>query len=256
MYERYTFWEFHGEKSNDSMNEDNVNELEDNDSDFTMLEDACGVGGMNLRVDEQVSNTFKEPEEPNANAKKFYHLLEEYKVPLTMNNTTMSKLSYIVKLLHLKVLNNWCDNSFDSLLKLERQGYGANLPTSYYEAKKLIKDLGLDYCKIDACKNDCILYWKEYENLNKCPTCDLSRWKVEKESSSKGVKVPRKVLRYFPLKPRLQRLYMSRKTAKDMRWHKERDNNETLMGKDCDIIVEEDVEVNENTIQKDGDVGL
>ena len=40
MY-RYTFWEFYGEKSNDSINEDNINELEDNGSDFTMLEDAA-----------------------------------------------------------------------------------------------------------------------------------------------------------------------------------------------------------------------
>ena len=48
--------------------------------------------------------------------------------------------------------------TFDSLLQLEHQGYRANLSTSYYEAKELIKDLGLDYYKIDACENNCILY--------------------------------------------------------------------------------------------------
>ncbi|KAH0647784.1 hypothetical protein KY285_033032 [Solanum tuberosum] len=35
-------------------------------------------------------------------------------------------------------------------------------------------------------------------------------------------KIPHKALRYFPLKPRLQRLFMSSKTSVDMRWHKEK----------------------------------
>lgn len=30
---------------------------------------------------------------------------------------------------------------------------------------------------------------------------------------------PQKVLWYFPLKPRLQRLYMSQKKTAEMRWH-------------------------------------
>ena len=42
---------------------------------------------------------------------------------------------------------------------------GALVPDSYYDAKKIVKHLGLDYIKIDACLNDCILYRKEYENV-------------------------------------------------------------------------------------------
>ena len=158
IYEKYTLWDLHGEKINDSSDKENSNKFDDTDNVFTMLQDACGVGGMNFGSNEEVLNNVKESEEPNENAKKFFQVLEEYQVPLTIHGTTMSKLSYIVKLMHLKVLHNWCDSSFDSLLQLERQGYGANLPTSYYEAKKLINDLGLDYSKIDACENNCILY--------------------------------------------------------------------------------------------------
>ncbi|XP_057548101.1 uncharacterized protein LOC130826536 [Amaranthus tricolor] len=241
MYEKYTFWELHREELVESSDGDDVDESNDIDSGFTMLQDACGVGAMNVGSAEEALNNVEEYEKPNANAKKFFKLLEEYQEPLTMHDTTMSKLSYSVKLLHLKVLNNWADKSFDSLLHLERQGYGAYLPTSYYEAKKLIKDLGLDYYKIDACENDCILYWKEHEKLIECPTCGLSRWKQEKEGSSKGVKVSRKVLRYFPLKPRLQSLYICRKTSKDMRWHKERDATKTYRVNDCDRIIDDDV---------------
>lgn len=42
-------------------------------------------------------------------------------------------------------------------------------------------------------------------------------------------KVPQKVLRYFPLIPRLQRLFMSSKTAKFMRWHHEKRNKDGKM---------------------------
>ncbi|KAL0329093.1 UNVERIFIED_CONTAM: hypothetical protein Sradi_4896000, partial [Sesamum radiatum] len=35
-------------------------------------------------------------------------------------------------------------------------------------------------------------------------------------------KIPRKVLRYFPLKPRLQRLFVNKDLAENMRWHKEK----------------------------------
>ena len=37
--------------------------------------------------------------------------------------------------------------------------------------------------------------------------------------TSEGKKVPKKVLRYFPVTSRLKRIYSSRYTAKEMRWH-------------------------------------
>ncbi|KAL3825485.1 hypothetical protein ACJIZ3_021514 [Penstemon smallii] len=32
----------------------------------------------------------------------------------------------------------------------------------------------LGYTKIDACKYDCALFWKENENENFCPVCKIS----------------------------------------------------------------------------------
>lgn len=48
-------------------------------------------------------------------------------------------------------------------------------------------------------------------------------WKTQggNGDNKKQKKIPWKVLRYFPLTPRLQRLFMSSKTATDMRWHSE-----------------------------------
>src|SRR5205814_543242 len=38
-----------------------------------------------------------------------------------------------------------------------------------------------------------------------------------------GMRKPKKVLRYFPIIPRLRQLYMREQTAKHMRWYKKRD---------------------------------
>ena len=50
------------------------------------------------------------------------------------------------------------------------------LPSSNYEAKKIVNDLGLHYEKIDACKEDCALNYKEYSETTQCTVCKLSRW--------------------------------------------------------------------------------
>ncbi|GFZ06764.1 DEAD-box protein abstrakt [Actinidia rufa] len=96
---------------------------------------------------------------------------------------------------------------------------GSNLvPKSTYEARKILFDLGLSYELIDACINDCVLFWKENAMLDKCPRCNVSRYKI---NCGKGKKIPHKILRYFPLTPRLKRLFMSRTISEAMRWHME-----------------------------------
>ncbi|KAF7131579.1 hypothetical protein RHSIM_Rhsim09G0057000 [Rhododendron simsii] len=131
-------------------------------------------------------------------------------------------LSFVIKLLHVKVLNKWSNKSFDALLGLLKEllpTSDQDIPGNIYEAKKFLRDLGLGYVPIHACKNDCALFWKENADLEKCPVCEEPRYKLD---DGKGKKIPHKILRYFPLTPRLQRFYMSSKTCTDMRWHKEK----------------------------------
>ena len=49
---------------------------------------------------------------------------------------------------------------------------------------------------IHACWNNCILYWKEYEDLDRCPMCNVSRYKFnddcEDEDDSANVKKKKK----------------------------------------------------------------
>ncbi|KAA0063951.1 transposon protein, putative, CACTA, En/Spm sub-class [Cucumis melo var. makuwa] len=51
------------------------------------------------------------------------------------------------------------------------------IPSSFYEAKRKLCDLGLGYETIHACKYDCVLYCKEFVDLQHCPTCGEARYK-------------------------------------------------------------------------------
>jgi len=169
-------------------------------------------------------------EQPNEKAKKFFKLLQEAKKELFPGCTEATQVSFIVKMFQMKCMfgcSNACMEYVLGLFLLILPK-GHCLPDSMEKIKKVVRDLGLNYEKIDACYNDCVLFrGKEYEGLDNCPKCGETRWKQSKEvqdvGSSCGSKkrVPRKILRYFPLIPRLQRIYMSETRASYMRWHKE-----------------------------------
>ncbi|KAA0053293.1 CACTA en-spm transposon protein [Cucumis melo var. makuwa] len=85
-----------------------------------------------------------------------------------------------VRLMHVKVLNGWSNKSFDMLLELLRATFpmcNSTIPSSFYEAKRKLRDLGLGYETIHACKYDCVLYWKEFVDLQHCSTCGETRYK-------------------------------------------------------------------------------
>ncbi|CAL8160462.1 unnamed protein product [Prunus armeniaca] len=146
-------------------------------------------------------------------AEKFYDLLNDANTHLYAGSTKMKKLEFLVKLYQAKCLSGSTDKGMDIMLKLVKiiLPDGETLPNSFYDVKQLIEDLGLTYQKIDACPNDCMLYWKESILDDSCNHCGQNRYqKQDVEENGDTRKVPAKVLRYFPLTPRLQRLYLSR----------------------------------------------
>ena len=167
-------------------------------------------------------------EGPNEDAKKFFKLVEEAKQELYPGCKNFSTLSFTIRLYLVKCLHGWSNASFTALLNLLKEAMPhLNIPSSFNKTKAMIRDLGLDYKKIDACPNDCMLYWKEYANENSCNKCGASRWNEypqldsELEISKKDHKVAAKTLRHFPIIPRLQRLFMCSKTSETLRWHEE-----------------------------------
>lgn len=167
-------------------------------------------------------------EGPNAEAKRFYDRVKEGKQPLYPGCTNFSRLSFLIRLYCLKCENGISESAFGELLKLIKEAFPeAHLPLSFNAAKSTIRDLGLDYQKIHACPNSCMLYWAENKDKDVCQICGASRWVIhEKEGNAANNdpeklvhKVPASVMRYFPLKSRLQRIFMCSETSKLMTWH-------------------------------------
>ncbi|XP_028965019.1 uncharacterized protein [Malus domestica] len=161
--------------------------------------------------------------------KNYEKLLKNAKQELYPGCENFSALSAIVELMHGKIkfrLSNKCFDYFLGVIKrmLPKENC---LPEDQKNAQKVLKGLGLGYEKIHACVNNCILFYKENKQLDKCPICNEPRFKMT--SQNRKTKIPQKVMRYLPLKPRLQRLYMSMHTATDMRWHKEGWVNDDIM---------------------------
>ncbi|XP_065872964.1 uncharacterized protein [Euphorbia lathyris] len=236
----YTVWYVHGEYPNEEhgINEDLNGNDYNNDSDDDMVglvNDIYGVDHENSVDNDCESNSMLG--EPKGDAGEFYRLLNEAKEKLH-SGCELLKLATIVKLLHMKSFHRWTNKSFDDLLSLLREiipNGKHTMPESYSSAKKYIRRLGLHYEKYDVCQNMCTLYWGPFANATSCQICGLSRWKSG-DSSSDNKKIPHKVLRYFPLKPRLQRLFMSTEMASNMRWHKEKRVDDGIMRHPADSL--------------------
>ncbi|XP_015697630.2 uncharacterized protein LOC107305223 [Oryza brachyantha] len=89
-------------------------------------------------------------------------------------------LRSVLELLRLKAKHGWFNTSFNDLLSLLRALLPKPnfIPSNTYHAKKLICPLSHGVEKIHACKNRCILYRKEYADLESCLTCGTSRYKI------------------------------------------------------------------------------
>ncbi|KAG8363709.1 hypothetical protein BUALT_Bualt19G0050600 [Buddleja alternifolia] len=210
---RYKNWRYHGEAYVPlHRNETNEHIISDNRDDIVgMVHEAVKIPSTNVDVGfSQTSNN-----EMNEETKNFFKLLQDAETELLPGCAKQTKLSFVVRLLQLKALCGWTNKSIDLLLELLKDSFpdGVNIPANYYEAQKITNDLGFTYETIDACPNNCMLFRGKDDGLNRCEICNSSRYK------DNGKKTAAKRMRYFPLKQRLQKLFMSSKTASLMRWH-------------------------------------
>jgi hypothetical protein len=85
-----------------------------------------------------------------------------------------------------------------------------NMLKDFYQSKKIIAGLGMNYEKIDVCERNCMLF------------CRSRYVKVINEyGASITTKVEVKQIRYMHITLWLKRLYLSEEIAKQMRCHKE-----------------------------------
>ena len=140
--------------------------------------------------------------------------LKQSQVPL-YQGSKLSALACVLVLMNLAHLHNVSNSFMDELFAFMRLDMlpGSNaLPKSRHAAGTFIDRLGLSFNTIHACRNGCVLFWKDRHELSQCPHCNSSRYVVGSTS------IPVKVLRHFPLIPRLLRMYRCRDIASLMKW--------------------------------------
>ena len=103
------------------------------------------------------------------------------------------------------------------------------LPKNLHAAKVLIQKLGLNYKTIHACQAGCVLFRGQYEGATSCPKCNKPRYKDEAKKQR-----PWKVLRQFPLIPRLRRMFRTPSISELMVWHAKNTSTDGLVRHPCD----------------------
>ena len=100
--------------------------------------------------------------------KNLTKLLKDNEKDLWPSCTEFTRLSFLLRLFQLKSLGEWTNKHFAMLFDILRKALprgNESILKSYYEAKKIVTMLDLDYIKTYACPNDCIIYYKGNKDI-------------------------------------------------------------------------------------------
>ena len=140
----YTVWVWHGEKIPSGSQHGEV-VFDDNDTD------------MDDRIEDIIRDV---GEEAFHHSHAYGNMCSDAKTPLYPGCKKYQLLNAVLKLVSLKARHGWSDKSFSEMLEAFKDMLPDDnvLPHRYYDAKKILCPLGMEYKKIHACPNDCILY--------------------------------------------------------------------------------------------------
>nr|GEV83396.1 retrotransposon protein, putative, Ty3-gypsy subclass [Tanacetum cinerariifolium] len=156
-----------------------------------------------------------------AKCNKFEELYASAKEELYPGCDYVTRLDFMAKYTYFKVKGKLTHSILNEMLEFFQNVFpttkGYKLLSSYYAIKKTFKTIGLWYESIHAYVNDCFLFQGDVnKDVHFCLVCNMSRWK---DDNTPGKKVPKKVLCYFLIIPRLKSVYKSSHIAKEMTWH-------------------------------------
>ncbi|KAK1644494.1 hypothetical protein QYE76_062299, partial [Lolium multiflorum] len=220
----YRIWTYHGEKAKKRARKE-VQQIQPRgkyDTGFDRcLENLANVPESS-HVEVETPQDAETSEDPEENTKEYYEALFASQKPLH-ENTEVTQLDAIARLMALKCHRNLCRDGFDELLVIVGSllPKGHLLPQNFYYSTKLLSDLKMSSQQIHACPKGCMLFREEHADTNYCIKCNSSRY-FEVDRNGDGQKrqttVAKNILRYLPVLPRIQRLFMTEDTAQQMRW--------------------------------------
>ncbi|KAM0914261.1 hypothetical protein ACQ4PT_011640 [Festuca glaucescens] len=223
----YNIWLFHGEDlevpATDCSSDDE--EYADSDQMDNMLLEGFGMYDTStLGEDDDEKVDSEDDADLYFDVEAYNKLVLDGSKELFPGCKKLTKLQFLVKLMNIKNMYGVPNACFDDTLSLFKAAIpdGDSLPKNFHACKKYIKDVGLGYESIDSCKHDCIMFRGEHSEATVCPVCNTSRWRsVNKGADGKReYKVAHKVIRHFPLKHRVRRLFMCSETSANISWHR------------------------------------
>jgi hypothetical protein len=109
-----------------------------------------------------------------------------------------------------KVLNIIASNSNRVEIDSRLKSLGVPGVTSHYHALRYLEMKAPVYVpsvvEYHVCKNDCVVFCKDFANLSSCPACGSPRFDLDGS--------PVRIFPYIPMTPRLRRMYGSEKWSK------------------------------------------
>jgi hypothetical protein len=131
-------------------------------------------------------------------------------------SSTLAAIIFLLNLCTIYGVSNCFVNELFCILHGHILLDGNSLPRNNYAARTLTRKLGLTYNTIHACESGCVLFRGVLANATECPQCGKPRFKDQMRW-----KFPVKVLRHFPIIPRLQRMFRSPTISDLLTWHSE-----------------------------------
>jgi hypothetical protein len=190
----YDVWTHHGE----TIHQRTTSVVEDED-------DRSGDD----RMDEMLDSIRPELEtnhedHPTSEMQKFFNMLKSSEEPLH-EHTTVSILAFVNCIMSIKSKFAFSNKCYKELLRLFSDVLPSNhkMPKDIYQSKKLLSALGMEYEKIDVCKDNCMIFYKEHKNEKKCLKRGKPRFVevVNEDGETVTTKTAHKQLRYMPLTP-------------------------------------------------------
>jgi hypothetical protein len=141
---------------------------------------------------------------PTPEVQKFSNMLRASE-ELLHKHMTISVLTFLIRLTAIKskfALSNKCYKELLSLIS-DVLPNNHKMSKDMYQLKKLLSALGIEYKKIDVCKDNCMIFYEEHKNETKCLKCGKSRFIeiINEDGEKVTMKVAHKQLHYMPLMP-------------------------------------------------------
>jgi hypothetical protein len=141
-----------------------------------------GDRGIDDRMDEMLDAIRPELETncedpPTLEVQKFFGMLRASEEPLH-EHRIVSVLAFVTRITLLKSKFAFSNKCYKELLRLFSDVLPSNhnIPKDIYQSKKLLSALGMKYEKIDVCKDNCMIFYKEHKNEMKCLKCGNPRF--------------------------------------------------------------------------------